>query len=229
MSIWDNFTHAYPNRINDGSNGDIAANSYYLYKRDVEMLRELGVDFYRFSLSWTRIMPTGYPNEINPAGVEYYNNLINELLAYNIEPIVTIYHWDLPQNLEDMGGWLNPNIVEWYTDFARTVFALFGDRVKHWITVNEPGQICLFSYELGLFAPGKTNNRGISTYLCAKNLLLAHASAYHIYDEDFRPYQNGVIFISISVQSFVSLFEDQSEAVSDTYQFDVRLKPTVNF
>ena len=187
------------------------------------MLRELGVDFYRFSLSWTRILPTGFPDKINPAGVEYYNNLINELLMYNIEPVVTIYHWDLPQNLQDMGGWENPNILQWYGDFARTVFELFGDRVKYWITINEPSEICLFSYEIGVLAPGISSSPGISNYLCAKNLLLAHATAYHIYDEEFRPHQNGVIFITINIQGFAPLYDDQSEAVTDAHQFDVRI------
>ncbi|CAH0723456.1 unnamed protein product, partial [Brenthis ino] len=218
-SIWDEFAHNRTYLIRDGSNGDVATNSYYLYKRDVEMLRELGVDFYRFSLSWSRILPTSFPDKINKAGVEYYNNLIDELLKYNIEPVVTIYHWDLPQKLQEMGGWTNPHVVQWYADFARIAFTLFGDRVKYWNTVNEPSQICYFGYETEFLAPG-LKILGVSCYLCVKNLLLAHATAYHMYDNEFRPQQNGIIFITISVLDFTPLWEDQEDAANVAHQFE---------
>lgn len=186
------------------------------------MLRELGVDFYRFSLSWTRILPTGFPDKINKAGVDYYNNLIDELLKYNIDPVVTIYHWDLPQRLQEMGGWTNPYVVQWYADFARIAFMLFGDRVKYWNTVNEPNQICYFGYETELLAPG-LKILGIGSYLCVKNLLLAHATAYHMYDKEFRPQQNGVIFITIDVLGFKPLWEGQEDVANDAHQFEVRI------
>ncbi|XP_052742538.1 myrosinase 1-like isoform X1 [Bicyclus anynana] len=218
-NIWDHMTHSRPYLIRDGSTGDIADNSYYMYKRDVEMLRELGVDIYRFSLSWTRILPTSFPDKINEAGVEYYNNLINELLMYNIEPVVTVFHWDLPQKLQELGGWANPYIVEWYADYARTVFTLFGDRVKYWITINEPHQVCHYSYGNSFLAPA-LDIKGVPEYLCAKNLLLAHATAYHIYDQDFRPEQNGKIFISCSAQWYEPLTESDAEAADEANQFE---------
>ncbi|KAG6457619.1 hypothetical protein O3G_MSEX010370 [Manduca sexta] len=198
-NIWDHMTHNDPCIIKDCSNGDIAADSYHKYQRDVEMMRELGLDFYRFSISWSRIMPTSFPDQINQAGVDYYNNLINEMLKYNIEPMVTLYHWDLPQKLQELGGWANPHIVDWYGDYARTMFQLFGDRVKYWITINEPYQVCYQGYGDVLKAP-RLNLKGIGEYMCGKNILLAHARAYHIYDEEFRPSQGGIIFISYSAQ-----------------------------
>ncbi|XP_037297612.1 lactase-phlorizin hydrolase [Manduca sexta] len=218
-NIWDHLTHQVPSVIWDGSNGDIADDSYHLYKRDVEMMRELGLDFYRFSLSWTRILPTSFPDKINAAGVEYYNNLINEMLKYNILPLVTLYHWDLPQKLMDMGGWTNPHIVDWYTDYARVAFETFGDRVKHWITINEPKEICYMGYGPGLAAP-RINGSGYAEYLCSKNLLMAHAKAYHIYDEEFRPKQNGTIFISISAEWSEPESEIHADAADDKAQFD---------
>ncbi|XP_028162180.1 myrosinase 1-like isoform X1 [Ostrinia furnacalis] len=218
-SIWDHDTHKIPSPIDDMSTGDIADDSYHLYKRDVEMVREMGVDFYRISLSWTRIMPTSFPDKINQAGVDYYNNLINELLKHNIKPMITLFHWDMPQKLQEMGGWTNPNIVDWYGDYVRTAYELFGDRVKYWITINEPTQICLYGYGLNLLAP-RLNIPGVADYLCSKNLLLAHARAYHIYDEEFRASQGGNISITLSAQWYEPESELYATASREYLQFD---------
>ncbi|CAH2240549.1 jg21023, partial [Pararge aegeria aegeria] len=217
-SIWDHLTHTNPCAIKDCSNGDIADNSYHLYERDVEIMRELGIDFYRFSLSWPRILPTSFPDKINEAAVQYYNNLINELLKYNIEPTITLFHWDLPQKLQDLGGWANPYIVDWYGNYARTVFELFGDRVKTWMTINEPYQVCNQGYGDGMKAP-LIDSGGVGEYMCAKHLLLAHARAYHIYDQEFRPKYGGSIFIAFSAQWYDPLDENHIEAAADANQF----------
>ncbi|XP_045536187.1 lactase-phlorizin hydrolase [Papilio machaon] len=217
-NIWDHITHTNPCVVKDCSNGDIADDSYHQYKRDVEMMRELGLDFYRFSLSWTRILPTSFPDKINEAGVQYYNNLIDEMLKYNIKPMVTLYHWDLPQKLQEMGGWTNPNIIDWYSDYARVAFELFGDRVKDWITINEPLQVCYYGYGDNSLAP-LLNIKGVADYMCAKNLLLAHAKAYHIYDKEFRPTQGGSIFISLSAQWHDTEHEEFADAAKDANEF----------
>ncbi|RVE46710.1 hypothetical protein evm_008630 [Chilo suppressalis] len=219
-NIWDHQTHLNPSPIEDASNGDDAGKSYYLYERDVEMLREIGVDFYRFSLSWSRILPTAFPNEINQAGLDYYNRLIDELLKYNIEPMITIYHWDLPQKLQELGGWSNPHSVDWFGDFARIAFNAFGDRVKYWVTVNEPTQICYNGYGNGALAPFYTYS-GAADYMCAKYLLLAHARAYHIYDEEFRSSQKGSIFITFSAVWFEPASEDDIVAAQEARVFDL--------
>ncbi|CAG4997867.1 unnamed protein product [Parnassius apollo] len=182
------------------------------------MLRELGLDYYRFSLSWPRILPTGFPDKINEAGVQYYNNLIDELLKYNIEPVVTIYHWDLPQKLQEMGGWINPYVIDWYTDYARVAFELFGNKVKNWITINEPYQICDYGSDS---KPLTTlfNITGVADYICAKNILLAHAKAYHVYDKKYRPNQGGAIFISLSAQYNDYEFKEYKDAAEDANDF----------
>ncbi|XP_047036059.1 myrosinase 1-like [Helicoverpa zea] len=200
-NIWDYMTHTNPTVIRDQSNGDVAADSYHNYKRDVEMMRELGLDAYRFSMSWSRILPTGMANEVNPAGIEFYNNYINEMLKYNIEPMVTLYHWDLPQKLQELGGFTNPLISDWFEDYARVVFENFGDRVKYFITFNEPREICYEGYGSNTKAP-ILNATGVGTYLCAKHLVLAHAKAYHLYDKEFRASQGGECGITISVNWF---------------------------
>ncbi|KPI93700.1 Myrosinase 1 [Papilio xuthus] len=183
-NIWDHMTHTNPTVIKDQSNGDIAADSYNNYKRDVEMMRELGLDAYRFSLSWSRILPDGFANRINDAGVQFYNNYINEMLKYGITPMITLYHWDLPQKLQDLGGFLNPLFPEWFEDYSRVVFDLFGDRVKYWITFNEPREVCYQGYDTVTMAP-ILNATGIGAYLCAKHLVLAHARSYHLYKKEF--------------------------------------------
>ncbi|XP_072937020.1 myrosinase 1-like [Epargyreus clarus] len=217
-NIWDHLTHTQPCVAQNCSNGDIADDSYHLYKRDVEMMRELGLDYYRFSISWTRILPTSFPDKINQAGVDHYNKLIDEMLKYNIQPMVTIYHWDLPQKLQKMGGWTNPHIVDWFGDYARVVYKLFGDRVKLWTTINEPHQICYYAYGLDTLAP-ILNIKGVAEYMCAKNLLLAHARAYHIYDKEFRPTQAGKIFIVLSAEWYEPASETEIEAADDANQF----------
>ncbi|XP_053618473.1 myrosinase 1-like [Plodia interpunctella] len=192
VSIWDTFTHRHDSSVFNQNTGDVACDSYTHYKRDVQMAEEMGLQFYRFSLSWPRLLPTGFSNRISEDGKRYYNELIDELLRNGIEPMVTIYHWDLPQTIQNLGGWTNPLIVDWFGDYARNVYSLFGDRVKTWITINEPLIACDLSYNTGLLAPGIVSP-GLGSYLCNKHVMLAHATAYRIYDEEFRVWQNGKV------------------------------------
>ncbi|CAG9784226.1 unnamed protein product [Diatraea saccharalis] len=219
-NIWDHMTHKDPCLIVDCSNGDVADDSYNLYKRDVEMMRELGLQFYRFSLSWNRILPTSFPDKPNAAGIQYYNNLINEMLKYNIEPMITLYHWDLPQRLQELGGWTNPHIVDWFADFARVAFENFGDRVKYWITINEPREVCFQGYGDVTKAP-RLNMKGIAEYMCAKNLLVAHAKAYHIYDKEFRGKWGGTIGITLSMNWYEPETEEDNVSAEEMRQFEV--------
>ncbi|GBP05947.1 Myrosinase 1 [Eumeta japonica] len=198
-NIWDYLTHTSPCTISDCSNGDIADDSYHLYKRDVEMMRELGLDFYRFSMSWSRLLPTGFPDQINEGGVNYYNNLINEMLKYNIQPMITLYHWDLPQRLQELGGWANPHVVDWFGDYARVAFEQFGDRVKYWMTINEPREVCDEGYGDVNLAP-LLDSKGIGEYMCVKNLLVAHARAYHIYNDEYKSKYGGEVGIAFSAR-----------------------------
>lgn len=188
-NIWDHLTHNHSEFIKDRSTGDIACDSYNKYMEDVDLLANLGVDYYRFSLSWARILPNGI-NNINQKGIDYYNNLINALLEKGIKPMVTIYHWDLPQYLQNLGGWTNPAMIKYYTNFARIAFQNFGDRVPYWATFNEANVFCLLGYGGVTLAP-VLNSSGIADYLCINHVLKAHAKVYHMYDEEFRPSQNG--------------------------------------
>ncbi|XP_026316492.1 myrosinase 1-like [Hyposmocoma kahamanoa] len=191
LSVWDFDTQSDPKMVRDGNNGDTACDSYNLYKRDVEMAKELGLHFYRFSISWPRLMPASFPIRISEDGKRYYNDLIDELLKNNIEPIVTLYHWDLPQRLQNLGGWANPLIADWFADYARVAYSFYGDRVKTWITINEPIVICDVVYNTGLLAPRVQHEDG--ALICNKNVLLAHAKAWRVYDEEFKPKYHGKV------------------------------------
>lgn len=195
LSLWDVFCQQ-PNAVQDHTTGNDACKSYQFYKRDIEMIKYLGVDFYRFSISWPRLFPNGFTNKISEDGKRYYNNLIDELLKNGIEPVVTMYHWDLPQSFQDLGGWANPLIVDWFEDYARGLYTLFGDRVKTWITINEPKQIAIYGYGQRRFAPA-LNSMGIGDYLAVKHILLAHATAWHVYVKEFKERQKGEQFRSI--------------------------------
>lgn len=135
-------------------------------------------------MSWARILPSGFSNVVSKKGIAYYNNLINELLKYGIEPMVTIYHWDLPGKLQDLGGWTNPLMVDYFGDYARVLFDYFGDRVRSWVTFNEPKLICQHGYGDVKMAPA-LNVTGIGDYLCGHTLLKAHAKVYKMYKKKF--------------------------------------------
>lgn len=227
--MWDHLVRTAPEHIYDNTTGDVAANSYYLYKRDVEMLKELGVDNYRFSISWPRILPTGRIDYINPRGVAYYDALINELLQNDITPYVTMYHWDLPQSLNERGGWLNEEIADWFADYARVLYEHFGDRVKHWITINEPHVHCYLGYGIAHHAP-RIFSPGVAYYECGRNILLANAKAYHIYDKEFRPSQGGEVGIVVSMEWPIPESDslDDLEAVKDFIAFNVSTRKLSN-
>ena len=175
------------------------------------MMRELGIDAYRFSIAWSRILPNGLADKVSEEGIAYYNKIIDEVLKYNIVPMVTLYHWDLPQKLQDMGGFLNPLIADWFADYARVIFERFGDRIKNFITFNEAGQVCWEGYGSDSKAPAY-NYSGIADYICAKNIALAHAKAYHIYNDEFRSTQGGVVGYTIAVDSAAPLTDSDEDA-----------------
>lgn len=129
-SVWDDITHRFPEKVADRTNGDESANSYEFYKEDVKALVEAGVHFYRFSISWSRVLPTGDISSINELGLQYYDDLINELVKNKIEPMVTMYHWDMPQRLQSLGGMPNPLIVDYFEQYAKLLFERYSDRVS---------------------------------------------------------------------------------------------------
>eukprot|EP00095_Tigriopus_kingsejongensis_P005520 maker-scaffold282_size228295-snap-gene-0.16 protein:Tk05520 transcript:maker-scaffold282_size228295-snap-gene-0.16-mRNA-1 annotation:"hypothetical protein DAPPUDRAFT_243998" len=194
-SIWDTFVHQ-GGHVFQNQTGDVACDSYHKYAEDVQLIKNLGLTDYRFSISWSRVLPNG-TGQPNPAGIDYYNRLIDELLAHDIQPAVTLYHWDLPQALEDRGGWLNPEVADWFEEYARLCFQEFGDRVKFWITLNEPRETATNGYEYGGNAPGIADP-GIPCYVAGHHQIRAHARAYRLYYRDF-PSQNGQVGISLNI------------------------------
>lgn len=192
-SIWDAFAQSKGN-ILDGSNGDVAVDHYHRYKEDIEIIAKLGFDAYRFSISWSRIFPDGLGTKVNDEGIAFYNNVINALLEKGIQPYVTLYHWDLPLHLqESMEGWLNKEVVKYFAIYADTCFASFGDRVKHWITLNEPLQTAINGYDSGSFAPGRHDQPSTEPYLASHHQILAHAAAVSIYRKKYKDKQGGQI------------------------------------
>ncbi|XP_045455657.1 myrosinase 1-like [Melitaea cinxia] len=188
-STWDRVIHNERRIVKNNATADVAAYSYHQWREDVRIAAELGLQFYRFSISWPRILPTGFTDKLNHAGVQYYSDLIDALLAEGIEPIVTMYHWDLPVKIQDLGGWTNPLIVNWFGDYARTLYSHYAGRVKTWITLNEAISFCDLAYIVGAFAP-RIKEPVFAPYLCNKHVLLAHATAYRIYEKEFKPKYN---------------------------------------
>lgn len=196
-SIWDNFTHTPGSNVKGNATGDIACDSYNQLDADLNMLRALKVKAYRFSISWSRIFPTGRNSSINSRGVDYYNRLIDGLVESNIFPMVTLFHWDLPQALQDIGGWEDASLIELFNSYADFCFQTFGDRVKFWMTFNEPMYQAWLGYGSGDFPPN-VKDPGWAPYRIGHALIKAHARVYHTYDEKYRQKQKGVISLSLS-------------------------------
>lgn len=177
-SIWDFLSHNSNNILN-GDTGDMACDHYHRYKEDVKLMKKIGLNAYRFSISWTRIFPSGSGIK-NENGIRFYDNLINELLQNNIEPFVTIFHWDLPLELHEYGGWENEQIIEDYCNYATFLFNHYGDRVKYWTTFNEPFVFGLLFNLRGLYGGNYDIKRG---FIATHNINLAHAKAIERYRE----------------------------------------------
>jgi beta-glucosidase len=172
-SIWDRFSHT-SGKITNNDNGDIACDHYHRYPEDVAIMRQLGLKAYRFSTSWPRVLPTGR-GLINPRGLDFYDRLVDGLCAANIEPFLTLYHWDLPQALQEEGGWQNREVCHAFADYAVLLVKRLGDRVKHWTTFNEPAVVAFEGNLTGDGAPGIQDVK--ITYQIAHNLLVAHGLA----------------------------------------------------
>ncbi|CAL8356342.1 unnamed protein product [Lota lota] len=198
LSIWDVFSHKQ-GRVQRNDTGDSSGEGYYKVKDDVSLMNELKLNHYRFSISWPRLIPTGIKfDHVNEKGIKYYNDLIDHLLENKITPIVTLYHWDLPQVLQEKyGGWQNVSIVNHFNEFANLCFEKFGDRVKYWITFNNPWSVAVEGYETGEHAPG-LKMRGTGAYRTAHNIIKAHAKVWHTYDTQWRGKQKGLVGISLS-------------------------------
>lgn len=172
-SIWDRFSHT-PGKVKNNDTGDIACDHYHRYPEDVALMKRLGLKAYRFSVSWPRIVPSGH-GAVNPQGLDFYDRLVDELLAANIEPFLTLYHWDLPQALQDKGGWDNRDTCGYFADYATLMAKKLGDRVGHWTTFNEPFVSAFIGNYYGEHAPGFTDKR--LALQVSHHLLVAHSTA----------------------------------------------------
>ncbi|MCR6660494.1 MAG: GH1 family beta-glucosidase [Asticcacaulis sp.] len=181
-SIWDRYAHT-PGMMANGDHGDIACDHYHRFREDIALMAHLGMRAYRFSLSWARILPEGI-GRINAAGVQFYSDLIDELLKHNIEPMVTLFHWDLPAALDDRGGWLNRDSADWFAEYARVAFGAYDGRVRKWITLNEPWVVNDGGYLRGTIAPGHRNR--FEAPIASHNLMRAHGAAVKAYRETGR-------------------------------------------
>jgi beta-glucosidase len=172
-SIWDRFSKT-PGKVTNGDTGDVACDHYHRWEEDIHLMEELGLNAYRFSISWPRVLPEGR-GMANEKGLDFYSRLVDGLLEKGIEPFATLYHWDLPMALQDAGGWLNRRILDWFTEYAELMYKRLGDRVKYWATLNEPNVFAFLGYHLGKHAPGVVDE---ATFAQVRHhLLLAHGDA----------------------------------------------------
>jgi beta-glucosidase len=175
-SIWDRFSHT-PGKVANGDTGDVAADHYHRWQEDIGIMRRLGLHAYRFSVAWPRILPDGH-GKVNAAGLDFYDRLVDGLLDAGIEPWVTLYHWDLPQALDERGGWANRDTVEAFAEYTDALTRRIGDRARHWITINEPWCVAHLGHNFGIHAPGRTDLK--EALQVSHSLNLAHGRAVEI-------------------------------------------------
>jgi len=197
-SVWDTFTHK-KGKIKNGHHADVACNFYHQYEADLETVAELGFSEFRFSISWPRILPKG-TGDVNPGGIDFYNKLIDKCIALKITPWVTLYHWDLPQELQDRGGWKNREILTWFSAYVTLCTQQFGDRVKNWIVLNEPMAVAALGYTTGMHAPGI---RGLWNFLpVVHHLVLCQAEGGRIIRQNVPEAYIGTAFSCSLIKPF---------------------------
>ncbi|KAJ4850766.1 hypothetical protein Tsubulata_033921 [Turnera subulata] len=212
LSNWDVFSHI-PGKIKDNGTGDIADDHYHLFLEDIELMHSLGVNAYRFSISWTRILPKGKSGDVNPRGIMFYNKIIDSLLLRGIQPFVTMFHHDIPQELEDIyGSWLSSHMQEEFAYFAVICFKSFGDRVKYWTTMNEPNLLTEMACIRSWYPPSRCSlpfgncsvgNSEVEPLVALHNMILAHGKAVRVYRDNFQARQGGLI----GIVAFTEMFE----------------------
>ncbi|KAL6961688.1 Beta-glucosidase 44, partial [Sarracenia purpurea var. burkii] len=220
-SIWDAFIKT-PGIEPNNATGEVAVDQYHRYNEDIDLMAKLNFDAYRFSISWSRIFPNG-TGKVNPTGVAYYNRLINYMLKRGIIPYANLHHYDLPQALQERyTGWLSDKVVKDFADYAEFCFKTFGDRVKNWMTFNEPRVMAALGYDNGFHAPGRcskaygnctTGNSATEPYIVAHNLILCHATAVQRYRAKYQEKQKGRIGILLD---FV-WYEPLTRSKADNY------------
>ena len=205
-SIWDRFC-ATPGKVVNMENGDVACDHYNRYPEDIQLMKDIGVNTYRFSLAWPRMFPTGDKNR-EQRGFDFYNRLIDALLEADIKPLATLYHWDLPQTLQDVGGWANRKTVDAFTDYAAAAAEAFGDRVQDWVTLNEPWCVSWLGYMSGVHAPGvKDLDHAVAA---AHHTPLAHAEATRAMKAVNPTLRTG---IALNMTNFIVEDENNAEIV----------------
>jgi beta-glucosidase len=203
-SVWDTFTRR-PGKIKNNHHAEVACDHYYRYEEDLELVQALGFDEYRFSLSWSRLFPQG-TGKINPEGVDFYHRLIDKCLALNLKPWVTLYHWDLPQALQDRGGWKNRQIVEWFSAYTDFCTREYGHKVKHWLILNEPMAVAALGYTTGQHAPGL---RGLHNFLpVVHHLALCQAEGGRVVRRNVPDAVVGTTFSCSSVEPYTTSRRD---------------------
>jgi beta-glucosidase len=209
-SIWDRFCHT-PGKIRDGNTGDVACDHYHRYRDDIALMRQLGLKAYRFSISWPRVIPNG-SGAVNSAGLDFYDRLVDELLAANIQPFATLYHWDLPHALQERGGWGNRDTCGHLADYAALMARRLGDRVRHWATVNEPQVIAFLGHRSGEHAPGLEDD-GLALQV-AHHILVAHGMAVHAIRGVNPQLKVGIVIDAWSVDALTD--SEQDRALAET-------------
>jgi beta-glucosidase len=206
----------------NGDTGDIACDHYRRFREDIALMRELGLKAYRFSIAWARVFPEG-TGRVNPAGLDFYERLVDALLENGIEPMATLYHWDLPAALDDRGGWLNPEVAHWFAEYARTMYRRLDGRVKMWATINEPWVITDGGYLHGALAPGHRNR--FEAPIASHNLLRSHALAVQAYRAEGKHRVGLVVNIEPKYPASKSAADLAATARADAYMNRQYLDP----
>nr|WPM03645.1 glycoside hydrolase family 1 [Phyllotreta armoraciae] len=220
LSTWDHFVRKHPSPVINNATGDVACDSYRRWKEDIKLIADLGVQSYRFSISWPRILPSGYDKHVNEKGLEFYKQMVQEILKHGMVPVATIFHWDLPQFLFENGlDWTNEELIDVFVRYARFVIRNLPE-VGYWITVNEPRVHCRRSYGEGVHAPGVRDD-GIADYKCTYNILKAHAAVYRMYKREFPRYKAKMgMVVDCQWYEPASSKPEDVEAAERHYQFE---------